>query len=195
MANSIDLMANKKVIIFSAPSGAGKGTIVGHVLSKRNDLEFSISATSRLPRNVEKPGKDYYFYDEKAFRDLISKDSFIEYEEVYPGRFYGTLKSEVERIWEKGNAIIFDVDVRGGLNLKKYFGEKALSVFIKVKSVDVLRERLMGRNTDSKEDIETRLAKAQEEMLYADKFDVILENDDLKTAFEKIDSIVERFLL
>ena len=160
-------MANK-VLIFSAPSGSGKSTVVNHLLSLHPELEFSISATSRAPRGEEKDGVEYYFIDVQEFRDRIARDEFVEYEEVYEGRFYGTLKEEVERIWAKGHVIIFDVDVKGGVNLKKYFGDKALSVFIQAPSVEVLRERLIGRGTDSMEEIEKRVAKAAEEMTYAE---------------------------
>lgn len=186
-------MANK-TLIFSAPSGSGKSTVVNHILSLHPEVEFSISATSRAPRGEEKNGVEYHFFSTEEFRELIEKDSFVEYEEVYPGRFYGTLKSEVERIWSKDHVIIFDVDVKGGVNLKKYFGETALSVFIQAPSVEVLRERLIGRGTDSMEEIEKRVAKASEEMTYADKFDYVLINDDLATAFAEIEEVVDDFL-
>lgn len=186
-------MANK-TLIFSAPSGSGKSTVVNHILSLHPEVEFSISATSRAPRGEEKNGVEYHFFSTEEFRELIEKDSFVEYEEVYPGRFYGTLKSEVERIWERDHVIIFDVDVKGGVNLKKYFGDKALSVFIQAPSVEVLRERLIGRGTDSMEEIEKRVAKASEEMTYADKFDYVLINDDLATAFAEIEKVVDGFL-
>ncbi len=186
-------MANK-TLIFSAPSGSGKSTVVNHILSLHPEVEFSISATSRAPRGEEKNGVEYHFFSTEEFRELIEKDSFVEYEEVYPGRFYGTLKSEVERIWERDHVIIFDVDVKGGVNLKKYFGDKALSVFIQAPSVEVLRERLIGRGTDSMEEIAKRVAKASEEMTYADKFDYVLINDDLATAFAEIEKVVDGFL-
>ena len=186
-------MANK-TLIFSAPSGSGKSTVVNHILSLHPEVEFSISATSRAPRGEEKNGVEYHFFSTEEFRELIEKDSFVEYEEVYPGRFYGTLKSEVERIWERDHVIIFDVDVKGGVNLKKYFGDKALSVFIQAPSVEVLRERLIGRGTDSMEEIEKRVAKASEEMTYADKFDYVLINDDLAIAFAEIEKVVDGFL-
>lgn len=186
-------MANK-VLIFSAPSGSGKSTVVNHLLSLHPELEFSISATSRAPRGEEKDGVEYYFIDAQEFRDRIARDEFVEYEEVYEGRFYGTLKEEVERIWAKGHVIIFDVDVKGGVNLKKYFGDKALSVFIQAPSVEVLRERLIGRGTDSMEEIEKRVAKAAEEMTYAGKFDHILINDDLQTALHESEEVVDTFL-
>lgn len=185
---------SNKVLIFSAPSGSGKSTIVNHILSLRNDIEFSISATSRLPRGQEMNGREYYFFTTDEFRKLIDEGDFVEYEEVYPGRFYGTLKSEVERIWAKGNTIIFDVDVKGGVNLKKYFGDKALSIFIAVPDIDVLRQRLNGRGTDSPEEIEKRIRKAEEETSYAPLFDTTLVNDDLNAAFARAEELVTTFI-
>ncbi len=186
-------MANK-VIIFSAPSGSGKSTIVNHILGLHPEMEFSVSATSRSPRGEEVDGVEYLFYSAETFRTLIADDKFVEYEEVYQDRFYGTLKSEVNRIWAKGHVIIFDVDVKGGVSLKKYFGEQAMSVFIQAPSVEVLRERLIGRGTDSMEEIEKRVAKASEEMTYAPKFDKVLINDDLQTAFAESEAMVDAFL-
>lgn len=186
-------MANK-VLIFSAPSGSGKSTIVNHILGLHPEIEFSISATSRAPRGQEVNGVEYWFMDAEEFRTRIAGDEFVEYEEVYPGRFYGTLKQEVERIWAKDHVIIFDVDVKGGVNLKKYFGDKALSVFIQAPSIEELRRRLNSRGTDSQEEIEKRVGKAAEEMTYADKFDYILVNDDLETAFAEAEKIVDEFL-
>lgn len=186
---------SNKVIIFSAPSGAGKSTIVNHILGLRNDLEFSISATSRAPRGQEQHGVEYYFFSADEFRQMIAEDKFVEYEEVYPGSFYGTLRSEVERIWAKGNAIVFDIDVQGGVNLKRIFGEQALSVFIQAPSVEILRERLIGRGTDTMEAIERRVAKAKSEMEFAaGKFDHVLVNDDLQTALAEAEDIVADFL-
>lgn len=186
---------NNRVLIFSAPSGSGKSTIVNHILGiYKDEMEFSISATSRAPRGTEQDGKEYHFVTPDKFRKLIASDSFVEYEEVYEDHFYGTLKSEVERIWAAGHAIIFDVDVKGGVNLKKYFGDKALSIFVKAPSVEVLRERLVKRGTDSPEAIEERVAKAAEEMTYAPEFDYVLVNNDLKTAFEECEKVVEDFL-
>ena len=186
---------NNKVIIFSAPSGAGKSTIVNHLLAKYTELEFSISATSRAPRGQEQHGVEYYFFSTEEFRRLIAEDSFVEYEEVYAGSFYGTLKSEVDRIWAKGHTIIFDIDVQGGVNLKKFFGDKALSVFIQAPSVEVLRERLVGRGTDTEEAIERRVAKAASEMEFADgKFDYVLINDDLQTAKAEAEKVIGDFL-
>ena len=185
---------SNKVVIFSAPSGSGKSTIVHHILGLHPEMEFSISAASRAPRGTEQDGVDYYFLTEEAFRQKIAEDGFVEYEEVYPGSFYGTLKSEVERIWEQGHVIVFDVDVKGGINLKKYFGSKALSVFIQAPSVEELRRRLVLRNTDSAEAIERRVAKAAEEMTYAPQFDHLLVNDDLQTAFREAEELVDNFL-
>lgn len=186
---------SNKVIIFSAPSGAGKSTIVNHILGLRNDLEFSISATSRAPRGQEQHGVEYYFFSADEFRQMIAEDKFVEHEEVYPGSFYGTLRSEVERIWAKGNAIVFDIDVQGGVNLKRIFGEQALSVFIQAPSVEILRERLIGRGTDTMEAIERRVAKAKSEMEFAaGKFDYVLVNDDLQTALAEAENIVADFL-
>jgi len=186
---------DNKVLIFSAPSGSGKSTIVNHILGLYPDsMEFSVSATSRPPRGEEKHGKEYYFLSADEFRKLISEDKFVEYEEVYEGRFYGTLKSECERIWAAGHVIIFDVDVKGGVNLKKYFGNAALSIFIKAPSVEVLRERLIKRGTDTLEAIEERVAKAEEEITYAPKFDYVLVNDDLNTAYAESEKVVEDFL-
>lgn len=187
-------MANK-VIIFSAPSGAGKSTIVNHLLGLHKELEFSISATSRAPRGQEQHGREYYFYSADEFRRMISENLFVEFEEVYPGSFYGTLKSEVERIWAKGHAIVFDIDVQGGVNLKRIFGEQALSVLIQAPSVEVLRERLVGRGTDTEEAIERRLAKAASEMEFAaGKFDYTLINDDLETAKAEAEKVIEEFM-
>ena len=183
-----------KALIFSAPSGSGKSTIVHHILDLHPEMEFSVSATSRKPRGVEADGVDYWFLSEEEFRARIVEEGFVEYEEVYPGRFYGTLKSEIRRIWDAGHVVIFDVDVKGGVNLKKYFGDDALSVFIQAPSVEVLRKRLEGRGTDSAADIEKRVAKAEEEMTYAPLFDEVLVNDDLPTAFSEAEKLVDTFL-
>ena len=183
-----------KVLIFSAPSGSGKSTIVNHLLSLHPEIEFSVSATSRPPRGTEQDGVEYLFYTADSFRALVAQDKFVEYEEVYPDRFYGTLKSEVNRIWAKGHVIVFDVDVKGGVSLKKYFGESALSVFIQAPSVEELRKRLIARATDTPEAIETRVAKAAEEMTYAPQFDTVLINDDLQTAYLQAEQLVNQFL-
>lgn len=186
---------SNRVLIFSAPSGSGKSTIVNHILGIYKDaMEFSVSATSRQPRGEEKNGKEYYFVSPAEFRGLIAKDAFVEYEEVYEDHFYGTLKSEVERIWAAGHTIIFDVDVKGGVNLKKYFGDKALSIFIQAPSIEALKERLIKRGTDSPEAIKERVAKAAEEMTYAPQFDYVLVNDNLETAYAESEKVVEDFL-
>ena len=184
-----------KVIIFSAPSGAGKSTVVNHLLGLHPEFEFSVSATSREPRGQERDGVEYYFISARKFRSLIRKDAFIEYEEVYEDRFYGTLKSEVDRIWAKGNVIIFDVDVKGGVNLKKYFGDNAMSVLILPPSMEVLEQRLRGRGTDSEEAIRERLAKAASEIEFATgKFDYELVNDKLEDTFAQAEAFVDEFL-
>ena len=185
---------SNKVIIFSAPSGSGKSTIVSHSLKLHPEMEFSVSATSRAPRGQERNGIEYHFFTADEFRKMIAEDKFVEYEEVYAGSFYGTLKSEVQRIWDKGHVIIFDVDVKGGVNLKKYFGDKALSIIIQAPSVEELRKRLIARGTDSAEAIAKRVATASEEMTYADKFDYILVNDDLQKAYAEAEKVVDDFL-
>lgn len=182
-----------KVIIFSAPSGAGKSTIVKHLLGKYPFLEFSISATSRLPRGEEKDGVDYYFFTKEEFKQKIEKGEFVEYEEVYAGSYYGTLKSEVERIWAKGHIILFDIDVKGGINIKRLYGSHALAVFIRPPSVETLKERLVLRGTDSPQAIKRRVAKAEEELEYAGMFDRIIVNDSLECALREAEIIVERF--
>ena len=184
-----------KVVIFSAPSGAGKSTVVGHLLKLHPEFEFSVSATSREPRGSEQDGVEYYFIDAARFRELIAQDAFVEHEEVYHDRFYGTLKSEVERIWAKGHVIIFDVDVKGGVNLKKYFGAAALSVLIVPPSIEVLKARLEGRGTDSPEAIAERLDKAQWELDFAaGKFDYDLVNDKLEVTLKEAEDVVDGFL-
>ena len=183
-----------KVIIFSAPSGSGKTTLVKHCLQKFPQLQFSVSATTRALRGEEIHGKDYFFLSVEEFKKLISEDAFVEFEEVYTDKFYGTLKSEVERTWSEGKVVIFDVDVVGGVNLKKIFGEKALSIFIAPPSIDELERRLISRATDDLETIKTRVAKAKEEMTYAEEFDQIIINDDLETAQKEIERIVRNFI-
>lgn len=188
-------MKQQKVIIFSAPSGSGKSTVVNHLLPLFPEMEFSISATSRAPRGEEKDGKEYHFITNAQFESLIKEDGLVEWEQVYAGHYYGTLKSEVERIWDKGHVIVFDVDVKGGVNLKKYFGESALSVLIVPPSMEVLEQRLRGRGTDSEQDIRMRLDKASSELEFADgRFDRKLVNDDLQTAFLDAENMVKEFL-
>lgn len=183
-----------KLIIFSAPSGAGKTTIVKHLLQKGFDLEFSISATSRDPRHTETHGKDYYFLSSNEFLAKVENDEFLEWEEVYKGTSYGTLKSEVERIREQGKNVVFDVDVVGGLNIKKYYGDEALAVFVQPPSVEELRKRLQGRSTDSEDKIDMRVAKAEHELTYAPQFDVIITNDNLEMAFAEAEKIISEFI-
>lgn len=183
-----------KVIIFSAPSGAGKSTIVNYLLGKNLGLEFSVSATCRAPRGKEQHGKEYYFFTEEEFKRRIAAGEFLEYEEVYPGCFYGTLNSEVQRIWAEGKTVLFDVDVVGGLNIKKKFGNQALALFIQPPSVAALRERLQGRGTDSPEKIEQRVAKAEYELSFAPRFDTVIVNDRLDDALAKAERKVRDFL-
>ena len=185
---------NEKVLIFSAPSGSGKSTVVNHILGLHPEIDFSVSATARPPRGSEQDGVEYYFIPVEEFRRLIAEDAFVEYEQVYEGRYYGTLKSEVRRIWDKGHVIVFDVDVKGGVSLKKYFGDKALSIFIQAPSVEELHRRLIARNTDTPEAIAERVAKAAEEMTYAPQFDTVLINDDLPTALSEAEALVDHFL-
>ncbi|MBE8721436.1 guanylate kinase [Sphingobacterium pedocola] len=186
---------NGKLIIFSAPSGAGKTTIVRHILGQHRDkFEFSISASTRDPRGTEENGKDYYFISKEDFLHKIAKHEFIEFEEVYAGTFYGTLRSELERIWALGKHVIFDIDVIGGLRLKSKYPDDALAIFVNPPSLAVLKERLSGRGTDSEEKLGERFAKAELELSYADKFDVILNNFDLDTACQEAEKLVLDFL-
>ncbi|MCG8387522.1 MAG: guanylate kinase [Cytophagales bacterium] len=188
-------MSNGKAIIFSAPSGSGKTTIVKHLLDINPKLGFSISACTRDKRGRnEKNGKDYFFLTPQDFKKKIDEDEFIEWEEVYAGNFYGTLKSEIERIWSEGRHVIFDVDVKGGLNLKKYFGDKALAVFVKVPSLDVLKSRLTDRNTESEDSLSRRVFKARFEMGFEDQFDVTLVNEDLDESLAKAEKLVDTFI-
>lgn len=182
-----------KVIIFSAPSGSGKSTIVSHLLQKYPFIELSVSATSRSPRGSEVNGKEYWFITPQEFEKRIAEDKFVEWEQVYKGTYYGTLKEEVERIWAKGHVIAFDVDVKGGVNIKRIFGKDALSIFIKAPSVDELRRRLVSRATDSASAIEERLAKASQEMEYESSFDTVIVNDNLEQAFARADALIEEF--
>lgn len=185
---------NGKMIIFSAPSGSGKSTIVNHLLKKNYNLEFSISATTRLPRGDEKNGVEYYFLSVDDFEQKIKNNEFVEYEQVYEGRYYGTLRSELERIWAKGNNVVFDVDIVGGVNLKKQFGDNAMAIFIKPPSVEELRKRLLSRGTDSVEEIDIRIAKAEKEMAQAGAFDKEVINDNLEDAKMKVEKILNAFL-
>lgn len=183
-----------KALIFSAPSGSGKTTIVKHLLENNEDLGFSISASTRDRRGrTEKDGKDYYFLSPEEFKKKIDNDEFIEWEEVYAGNFYGTLKTEIERIWKQGRNVIFDVDVKGGINLKKYFGDKALAIFVKVPSIEILKERLKERGTETEESLSRRLFKAKFEMSFADKFDVVLINEDLNTSLKEAQKLYDQF--
>ncbi len=184
----------EKLIIFSAPSGSGKTTIVRELLKQYPQFEFSISATSRAPRGTEQNGRDYYFLTADEFRKAVADDKFVEWEEVYAGTCYGTLKSEMTRIWNKGNVIIFDVDVMGGINLKRIFGDKACSIFIMPPSIEELKHRLVGRGTDAPEVIAKRVAKAEFELTKAGQFDHIVTNDDLATAIAETEKIIDKFI-
>jgi guanylate kinase len=183
-----------KLIIFTAPSGAGKTTIVRHMLSAFPQLAFSVSATSRDPRPEEVDGKDYYFITPHRFRELIEADAFLEWEEVYNNQFYGTLLSEVERIWADGKHIVFDIDVKGALNLKHKYPEQTLSVFVKPPSFQSLVERLLKRKTESPEQMQKRIQKAMDEMQFENQFDEILVNDELERTLEEAKRLVSQFL-
>jgi guanylate kinase len=183
-----------KLIILSAPSGSGKSTILQSLLPRGLNLAFSISATSRAPRGTEKDGVEYYFISPEEFKRRIDNDEFLEYEEVYTGKYYGTLKSEVERILNAGKNVIFDVDVVGGTNIKKYYGDQACAIFIQPPSKEVLRQRLVGRATDAPEVIEARLAKAEYELSFAPQFDTVIVNDVLETAQEEAYQTIKTFL-
>lgn len=183
-----------KLIILSAPSGAGKSTLVHHLLNSNLNLEFSISATSRSPRATEKDGIDYYFLSPEEFKQKIANNEFLEYEEVYPDCFYGTLRSEVDRITQKGKNVIFDVDVKGGLNIKRQFGDQALAIFVAPPNMEALKERLLKRGTETREMIQKRIEKAAYEMSFAPQFDKIIINDDLEKAKKEIEETVRDFL-
>lgn len=185
---------NGKMFIFSAPSGSGKTTIVKHVLDSFPNLEFSISATNRMPRGKEEDGKDYYFIETTSFQKKITNNEFLEWEEVYDGRYYGTLKSELKRIWDKGRHVVFDVDVVGGLNIKKQYPREALAIFIQTPDLKELENRLRRRGTDSEQDIRQRLNKAEEEMAYARHFDHIIINEQLEEARKKAIVLVKKHL-
>jgi guanylate kinase len=187
-------MAKGKAIIFCAPSGSGKTTLVKHLLSTNSDLGFSISACTRDRRGrTEVNGQDYYFLSIEEFQEKISADAFVEWEEVYPGGYYGTLKAEVERMWAEGKNVVFDVDVKGGLKLKEYFKEDAISVFVKVPSLEILEKRLRERNTETEESLSKRLYKVKFEMTFQDKFDVVLLNDDLEHSQTKAQEVYDAF--
>ncbi|MBC6108835.1 guanylate kinase [Pedobacter fastidiosus] len=187
-------MKQGKLIIFSAPSGAGKTTIVHHLLTKFPELSFSISATTRELRGAETHENDYYFITKEEFLHKVARQEFVEFEEVYNGTFYGTLRSEIERIWDDGKHVIFDIDVEGGIRLKRKYEEDALAIFVQPPSLEVLKERLSGRGTDSSEKLQERFIKAEKELTYADKFDVILKNYDLATACAEAEKLVGDFL-
>ncbi|MES2556804.1 MAG: guanylate kinase [Bacteroidota bacterium] len=190
-----ELQQTGKCIIFSAPSGAGKTTIVHHLLGADLGLAFSVSACSRDPRPNETDGKDYYFLGVEGFKKAIADGDFVEWEEVYANNFYGTLRSELERIWSAGKTVIFDVDVVGGLNIKRIVGDNALAVFVQPPTFDALEERLRGRSTESDEKIAIRLAKAKQELASASQFDVVLVNDQLERACAEAEEIVHQFLV
>jgi guanylate kinase len=183
-----------KAIIFCAPSGSGKTTIVKHLLEIDNRLMFSVSACTRNKRENEVHGKDYYFLTHQDFKEKIVLDEFLEYEEVYGGNFYGTLKSEIDRIWALGKTVIFDVDVEGGLNIKKFFGQNALAVFVKPPSVAILEQRLRYRSTETEETLRIRVEKAVFELSYENKFDHVILNDDLDTALGEAENLINQFL-
>lgn len=188
-------MTKGKALIFSAPSGSGKTTLVKHLLKIHPEISFSISACTRDRRGRnEDNGKDYYFMTPEEFKEKIDNDEFIEWEEVYPGNFYGTLKSEIERIWSEGKHVIFDVDVKGGLSLKQYFAEKALAVFVKVPNMEVLKERLNDRGTETEGSLSQRLFKARFEMSFEEKFDIILVNEKLEDSFSKAENLYSSFV-
>ncbi len=187
-------MKKGKLIIFSAPSGAGKTTVVKHLLQQNFGLEFSISATSRAPRHTEKNSKDYYFLSSDEFMQKVDNNEFLEWEEVYKGTCYGTLKEEVERIRNKGNHVIFDVDVVGGINIKKYYSDDALAIFIQPPSIEELRKRLEGRSTDSAEVIDKRVQKAEYELTFAPQFDTILLSEELQKTLANAEKMVTEFI-
>ena len=187
-------MKTGKLIVFSAPSGSGKTTLVNHLLQQNLPLGFSVSATSRKPRGKEENGKDYHFLNEDGFRKKIKENAFVEYEEVYNGSFYGTLKSELERIWKTGKHVLFDIDVKGGLNIKAQYPEKTFAVFVKPPSVKELEKRLRDRGTENEYKIQERLNKSAAELKFSKDFDAVLINDDLNKAKEEVQRLVEKFL-
>ena len=183
-----------KLVVFSAPSGSGKTTLVHHLLQQGLPIGFSISATSRPPRGKEKDGVDYFFMSENSFREKIAEDAFLEYEEVYEGTFYGTLRSEVDRLWKTGKTVLFDIDVVGGLNVKRQYPDQCLALFIQPPSLSELEKRLRGRGTDNEKKIKERLTKATKELDLANQFDKVIVNDDLETAKEEVGKAVHVFL-
>ncbi|PWJ36063.1 guanylate kinase [Sediminitomix flava] len=187
-------MSSGKIIIFSAPSGAGKTTIVRHLLGKDERLTFSVSATTRQPRPNEVDGKDYYFLSVSDFENKIKNEEFAEYEQVYEGLFYGTLKAEIERIWSLGKHVVLDVDVKGGISIKKIYKEKALAIFVMPPSVDCLLERLIGRNTETEESIKMRTEKAEYELSFENEFDVSVINDKLEKACAESENLINTFI-
>jgi guanylate kinase len=187
-------MQQGKLIIFSAPSGSGKTTIVKHLLETDPRLAFSVSACTREKRAHEVDGKDYYFLTEQDFKNKIEEDAFVEWEEVYPGHFYGTLKSEIDRIWVEGKHILFDIDVEGGLNIKHIYKEKALAIFVKPISIDVIKHRLTHRSTETIEKQNMRIAKAEKELAYEHEFDKVLINDVLEDAFAEAHRLVDEYI-
>ena len=186
--------AKGKMLIFTAPSGAGKTTIVRHLLKNFDELAFSVSATNRPIREGEVDGESYHFLSTEEFMSRVDNDEFIEYEEVYPGRLYGTLHSEVDRIWALGRAIVFDIEVKGATNLKKFYPEESLAVFVNPPNSDILFQRLRDRSTESEDEIRVRIARAAEELTFVNSFDRVLVNDDLQVALAEAEDIVEDFL-
>ena len=189
-----DKIFEGKMFIFTAPSGAGKTTIVRHLLDKYNFLDFSISATTRNKRPHEQDKVDYYFMSVDEFKENVANGAFIEWEEVYENQFYGTLKSEVERIWSNNKHLVFDIDVRGAQNIKRFFGDKCMSVFVRPPSVEVLIDRLINRNTETPESLQKRISKVRREMEYENTFDMVLVNDLLEVSFVEAEHIVETFI-
>ena len=187
-------MKEGKLFVFSAPSGSGKTTLVKHLLTENLPLGFSISATSRKPRGKEKNGVDYHFLSSSDFQNKIKENAFVEYEEVYDDVFYGTLKSEIKRLWSQGKHVLFDIDVKGGINIKKQYPQNTLALFIQPPSKKILEERLRGRDTENEEDIQMRLARAEEEMSFAVQFDSVIINDDLETAKKEVVRQVRWFI-
>lgn len=189
-----DKIFEGKMFIFTAPSGAGKTTIVRHLLDKYNFLDFSISATTRNKRPHEQDKVDYYFMSVDEFKEYVANGAFIEWEEVYENQFYGTLKSEVERIWSNNKHLVFDIDVRGAQNIKRFFGDNCMSVFVRPPSVEILIDRLINRNTETPESLQKRISKVRREMEYENTFDMVLVNDLLEVSFVEAEHIVETFI-